>query len=137
MAVSRRFDEIVADKVAARRLFERREQAARFILDGLDGGDWLEVSAQIARKLTEQERTALLITVVKSLPDEISSQALDALFDPGVPMYDAKEQMHAANFWADQASPAEIRAFVSAGIKRMPPETRQSMRTWLNKGETP
>lgn len=134
-AVERRFDQIVQDKATARKAFDRREQAARFILDGLDGGDWLEVAAQIARRLTEEERVGLLAGVIKSLPDDLTKQVLDAMFDGGVPGSDPKDHMAAAKFWAADATPVEIKAFVAVGIKQMPPETRRAMRQWLNKGE--
>lgn len=132
-AVERRLGDIVKDKATARMAFERREQAARFILDGLDGGDWLDVSAQIARRLTEEERVQLLYCAIKSVPDELAAIALKYLFVVDVPAVDADDHKASAKYWADEASPAEIRAFVSAGIKRMPPETRERMRRWLNK----
>jgi hypothetical protein len=132
-AVQRRLSDIIHDKATARLAFDRREQAARFILDGLDGGDWLEVAAQIARKLTEEERVALLAAVIKSLPDDLTLQVLNAMFEPGIPA-DSKHHKQAAQFWVSEATPAAIKAFVAAGIRRMPPETREAMRVWLNKG---
>jgi hypothetical protein len=131
-AVERRFDDIVKDKAAARRQFDRKEQAARFILDGLDGGDWLDVAAQIARRLTEEERVGLLAGVIKSIPDHLTEQVISGMFEPGLPV-SSKDHMEAAKFWSESASPAEVRAFVAAGIGVMPPETREAMRVWLNK----
>lgn len=130
-AVERRFDELVKDKAAARKAFDRKEQAARFILDGLDGGDWLEVAAQIARRLTEEERVGLLAGVIKSIPDHLTEQVISAMFKPSLPV-SSKDHMEAAKFWAESASPAEVKAFVAAGIGFMPPETREAMRVWLN-----
>ena len=132
-AVERRLSDIVQDKVTARMAFERREQAARFILDGLDGADWLDVAAMLARKLTEEERVSLLAAVIKSIPDDLTLQVLNAMFEPGIPAT-GKDHMHSAKFWAADATPVEVKAFVAAGIEVMPPETRESMRVWLNRG---
>lgn len=132
-AVERRLQEIVQDKQTARIVHERREQAARCILDGLDGASWLDVAAVLARKLTEEERVGLLAGVIKSIPDDLTLQVLNAMFEPGIPA-SAKDHKEAAQFWAKDATPAEIRAFVAAGIEQMPPETRTSMVNWLNRG---
>lgn len=132
MAVEARFKEIVADKWAARRKFDRQEQAARFILDGFDSGDWFPIAGEIAKRLTEEQRTGLLMCVIKSLPDDLTRQVLEGMLAPGLPA-SAGDYKEAADHWAEHASPAEIRAFVAAGIKAMPPETRQRMRNWLNK----
>ena len=131
MAVETRLSEMVSDKRAARQKFDRREQAARFILDGFDGANWLDVSAEIARRLTEQERVGLLMCVLKSLPEEIADQVVQGMFEPGVPS-SSKDHKEAAAFWATNASQAEIKAFVHAGIETMPPETRAAMKDWLN-----
>jgi hypothetical protein len=135
MAVEARFEQIAQDKAAARKAFDRREQAARFILDGLDAGAdaaaWLAVAPEIARRLTERERVGLLIGVIKSLPDDITSQVLDGLFEPGTFSCTSQDHVWEANWWADHATPAEIKAFVHAGIKRMPAKTRTGMLDWL------
>lgn len=136
MAVEARLQEIVADKWAARQKFKRREQAARLILDGLDGASWFDIAGDLGRKLTEQERVSLLMCVIKSLPDELTAQVIEGMFEVGIPTsgVNAKEHRDAASLWAEYASPAEIKAFVHAGINAMPPETRAGMRDWLNKG---
>ena len=134
-ALSEQLDQIALDRAVARLSFDRRDQAAMWLLDGLNAQTsevWLEVSAQVARLLNDQERAGLLVAVVKAVPSDLAVQVIEGLFDPSFAFgMRAKDHITEAKTWALKASPPEVRAFIHEGINKMNVEGKRKLLEWL------
>jgi hypothetical protein len=102
--------------------------AARGVLDALSIGDqdtFAGLSVILRARLTPLERRALAWAALRACDDEEVVMVAEAILPrearagwPVVPLEDVAEE---AAFWADHASPAQLRAYAVACFANLPP----------------
>jgi hypothetical protein len=82
---------------------------------------WDNTSAIWSARLTNEERAALAWAALKALePWQAEEVARSVLGDNGPPLPPFLDALGDAQWWADTASPAELRAYAFAAYQRLP-----------------
>ena len=111
------------------KLIERRHLGATRMLGyALTLGDfdgWEAASAVWQARLTPEERGALAWAALRSLDrDHARDVANTVIQDAGAPLPPFIDPMDEAAYWADIASPEELRAYTLATFNRLPREAQ-------------
>ena len=119
----------------------RRLEAAKRILafvkrDGnLSEEDWLLWAVHLQADLTERERAALVLLLLKTFtPDEAESVVQVAFKGSGWPLPTlGDDPLPDARMWAEDASPKEVSAWGMACVDMMPPGKLRKFIDWAKK----
>lgn len=86
---------------------------------------WLDLENILRARLTPYERACLLASVAVANEPDLLFDVLDAVVPArlfGVPMPAAFEIEADARWWAEQATPPELKAWITACFVRLPPK---------------
>ena len=91
-----------------------------------DFSAWSCVSGVWKLLLSTEERAALAYAALKALkPPQAEAVAQAVLGDAGPPLAPFLNPLEDATWWADIASPAELRAYCLAAFDRLPPHEQR------------
>jgi hypothetical protein len=107
------------------------EAIAGTLVEALETGNagvWVSLSFDIGRGLTDPEKGALLLAVIKSMPSHLAAAIiLDHFSTTPMAGLDPEDHKSNAKWWADEASMPELKAFIWEGVRKLPKSDRVAL----------